>query len=58
MINKKQMKKCCKCERVQEISFKENVYQDISGSYLMCISCNELTPIEFDTNNNILKGVS
>jgi hypothetical protein len=43
---KKEIKKCCKCKKEQEIDFKTNIYQDISGYYLMCLSCQELTAIE------------
>lgn len=44
------MKKCHKCKTEQELDFNKNVFQDISGYYLICLACNEWTSIEFDTD--------
>lgn len=50
MIKKNEKKECHKCKKEQELNFNKNVYQDISGCYLMCLACNELTSVEFDTD--------
>lgn len=55
IIDKKAFQRCGNCENEQEIFlnksiFIDNIYQDITGKYIICSKCKSLTPTEYDEN--------
>lgn len=48
VINNKVYKKCSKCEHNQDITTGEHIFQDITGKYVFCTKCRNLTPTEYD----------
>lgn len=48
IINNKAFQDCAGCGKTQELKTDKNIFQDITGCYLLCYNCDYLTPTEYD----------